>query len=96
MLFRSINIRAFDVIVGTTHVPGVAGSEVLSALVKAVRVKPRRTLPPRFRPPTRLPSQFRQSLTQDRFWQRMQILWRRGGRSLLPFRFRVHQHLGEI
>ena len=35
-----INIRAFDVTVGTTHVPGVAGSDVLSALVKAVRVKP--------------------------------------------------------
>jgi hypothetical protein len=27
-----INIRAFDVTVGTTHVPGVPGSEVLSAL----------------------------------------------------------------
>jgi indolepyruvate decarboxylase len=67
-----INVRAFDVTVGATHVPGVAGSEVLSALVKAVRVKPRRILPPRPPPPTRLPSQLRQSLTQDRFWQRMQ------------------------
>src|ERR1700745_931925 len=42
-----INIRAFDVTFGTTHVPGVAGSEVLSALVKTVRIKPRRILPPR-------------------------------------------------
>jgi indolepyruvate decarboxylase len=67
-----INIRAFDVTVGTTHVPGVAGAEVLSALVKVVRVKPRRILPPRLQPPTRLPPQFRQLLTQDRFWQRMQ------------------------
>jgi indolepyruvate decarboxylase len=67
-----INIRAFDVSVGTTHVPGVAGSEVLSALVNVVHVKPRRILPPRLQPPTRLPSQFRQSLTQDRFWQRVQ------------------------
>jgi indolepyruvate decarboxylase len=66
------NIRAFDVTVGTTHVPGVAGSEVLRALVKTVRIKPRRIAPPRLQPPTRLPSQFRQSLTQDRFWQRMQ------------------------
>ena len=73
-----INIRAFDVTVGTTHVPGVAGSEVLSALVKAVRVKPRRPLPPRLQAPTRLPSQFRQSLTQDRFWQRMQDFIRPG------------------
>src|SRR5215831_7370832 len=67
-----IHIRAFDVTVGTTHVPGVAGSEVLSALVKVVRAKPGRILPLRFQPPTRLPSQFRQSLTQDRFWQRIQ------------------------
>jgi indolepyruvate decarboxylase len=66
-----INIHAFDVTLGTTHVPGVAGSEVLSALVKVVPAKPRRILPPRLQPPTRLPSQFRQSLTQDRFWQRM-------------------------
>jgi indolepyruvate decarboxylase len=73
-----INIRAFDVTVGTTHVPGVVSSEVLSALVKAVRVKPRRTLPPRLQPPIRLPSQFRQSLTQDRFWQRMQDFIRPG------------------
>jgi indolepyruvate decarboxylase len=73
-----INIRAFDVTVGTTHVPGVAGSEVLSALVKTVRLKPRRILPPRLQPPTRLPSQFRQSLTQDRFWQRMQDFIRSG------------------
>jgi indolepyruvate decarboxylase len=73
-----INIRAFDVIVGTTHVPGVAGWEVLSALVKRVRVKPRRFLPPRLQPPTRLPSQLRQSLTQDRFWQRMQDFIRSG------------------
>jgi hypothetical protein len=51
-----INIRAFDVTFGTTHVPGVAGSEVLSALVKTVRIKPRRILPPRLQPPTRLPS----------------------------------------
>src|SRR5215467_6624262 len=58
--------------VGTTHVPGVAGSELLSALVNAVRVKPRRILPPRLQPPARLPSQCRQSLTQDRFWLRMQ------------------------
>jgi indolepyruvate decarboxylase len=67
-----INIRAFDVTVGTTHVPGVAGSEVLSALVATVRVKLRRILPPHLQPPTHLPSQFRQSLTQDRFWERMQ------------------------
>jgi indolepyruvate decarboxylase len=67
-----INIRAFDVTFGTTHVPGVAGSEVLSALVKTVRIKPRRIIPPRLQPPTRPPSQFRQSLTQERFWQRMQ------------------------
>jgi indolepyruvate decarboxylase len=67
-----IKIRAFDVTVGTTHVPAVAGSELLSALVKATRVKPRRILPPRLRPPVRLPSQLRQSLSQDRFWQRMQ------------------------
>jgi indolepyruvate decarboxylase len=73
-----INIRAFDVTVGTTHVPGVAGSEVLSALVKVVRVKARRILPPRLQPPTRFPSQFRQSLTQDRFWQRMQDFIRPG------------------
>jgi indolepyruvate decarboxylase len=72
-----INIRAFDVTVGTTHMPGVAGSEVLSALVKALRVKPRRILPPRLQPPIRL-SQFRQSLTQDRFWQRMQDFIRPG------------------
>src|SRR6516165_6062306 len=73
-----INIRAFDVTVGTTHVPGVAGFEVLSALVKAVRVKLRRILPPRLQPPNRLPSQFRQSLTQDRFWQRIQDFIRPG------------------
>ena len=58
--------------VGPTHVPGVVGSEVLSGLVKAVRVKPRRILPQRLQTPTRLPSQFHRSLTQDRFWQRMQ------------------------
>ena len=69
---EALIIRAFDVTFGTTYVPGVAGSEVLSALVAAVRIKPRRILPPRLQPPTRLPSQFRQSLTQDRFWQRMQ------------------------
>jgi indolepyruvate decarboxylase len=51
---------------------------VLSALAKAVRVKPRRILPPRLPPPARLPSQFRQSLTQDRFWQRMQDFIRPG------------------
>jgi indolepyruvate decarboxylase len=73
-----INIRAFDVTVGTTHVPGVAGAELLSALVKAVRVKLRRILPPRLQPPIRLPPQFRQSLTQDRFWQRMQDFIRPG------------------
>jgi indolepyruvate decarboxylase len=73
-----INIRAFDVTVGTTHVPGVAGGEVLSALVKVVRVKPRRVLPPRLQPPTRPPPQFRQLLTQDRFWQRMQDFIRPG------------------
>jgi indolepyruvate decarboxylase len=66
------------VTVGTTHVPGVAGSELLSTLVKTVRIKRRRILPPRLQPPTRLPSQFRQSLTQDRFWQRMQDFIRPG------------------
>jgi indolepyruvate decarboxylase len=73
-----INIRAFDVTVGATHVPAVVGSEVLSALVKEVRVKPRRILPPRLQPATRLPSQFRQSLTQDRFWERVQDFIRPG------------------
>jgi indolepyruvate decarboxylase len=73
-----ISIRAFDVTVGTSYVPGVAASELLSALVAAVRIKPRRILPPRLQPPTRLPSQFRESLTQDRFWQRMQDFIRPG------------------
>src|SRR6202007_2866300 len=54
------------------------GSEVLSALVKAVRVKPRRVIPQRLQPPTRLPSQLRQSLTQDRFWQRRKDFIRPG------------------
>jgi indolepyruvate decarboxylase len=72
------NIRAFDVTVGTTHVPGVAGAEVLSALVKLVHVKARRILPSRPQPPTRLLPQFGQSLTHDRFWQRMQDFIRPG------------------
>jgi indolepyruvate decarboxylase len=67
-----IHIRAFDVTIGTTHVPGVDGSELLGALVKALPVKVRRILPPRPKPPTRLPSQCGQSLSQDRFWQHMQ------------------------
>ena len=49
---EALIIRAFDVTFGTTHVPGVAGSEVLSALVAAVRIKPRRILPPRLQPPS--------------------------------------------
>jgi indolepyruvate decarboxylase len=67
-----IRIRAFDLTIGTTHMPGVAGSELLSALLYALPLKPRRIRPQRLKPPTRLPSRFGQSLTQDRFWQRMQ------------------------
>jgi indolepyruvate decarboxylase len=67
-----INIRAFDVSIGATHVPGLAGTDVLNTLVKVLPVKPRRALPRRPKPPTRIPSQSGQSLTQERFWQRMQ------------------------
>jgi TPP-dependent 2-oxoacid decarboxylase len=52
------------------HVPGVAGSEVLSALVKAACIKPRHTLPPRFLPPSAF---FHDSASHSApFWERMQ------------------------
>jgi indolepyruvate decarboxylase len=69
---KLVHIRAFEATIGTVHVPGVTGFEVLSALVKALPVKPHRVLPLRPQPPTRLPSRFNQWLTQERFWRRMQ------------------------
>jgi indolepyruvate decarboxylase len=69
---KLVHIRAFEATIGTVHVTGVTGLEVLSALVKALPVKPHRALPPRPQPPTRLPSRFNQWLTQKRFWRRMQ------------------------
>jgi indolepyruvate decarboxylase len=69
---KLIHIRAFETTMGTVHVTDVTGFEVLSALVKALPVKPHRVLPRRSQAPTRPPSQFNQSLAQERFWQRMQ------------------------